>query len=185
MLHLVFGAPKSGKSEYAEKLVAGYRGATVYVGTLPQNAYYSEIIQKHQQRRPPAWGLIELIGEPRTDLDLLTTSLACYRNVLLDGLLFYLLRLSVTFKGDLSVFGREALSLLTCSAREGELVVVDPLAQQTHALRGRETLSYVQSLLIRHADTVIHVEKGEVVRTTPEPEIVSVHVSRSCAGRAV
>lgn len=165
MLQLVFGAPKSGKSEHAERLVAGYGGPTLYVGTLPLNAYYSEIIRRHQRRRPPWWGLIELTGEPRADLDAFAASLGGYRNVLLDGLLFYLLRLLVTFKGDLGIFEAECFSLLGRAAGGGNLVVVDPLVRQTPALRAHRTLRYVQSLLIRSADSVTLVENGEVVRT--------------------
>jgi adenosyl cobinamide kinase/adenosyl cobinamide phosphate guanylyltransferase len=165
VLHLILGAPKSGKSEYAERLVAGYTEPTAYVGTLPLNPYYSDTIWQHRRRRPSSWGLIELVGEPRADLRALAGSLHCYRNVLLDGLLFYLLRLRVTYAGDLDAVEREIIALLIRISGEGEVVVVDPPAQDLPALKEHEAVQYMQSLLVSRADTVTFVEGGKIVQT--------------------
>jgi adenosyl cobinamide kinase/adenosyl cobinamide phosphate guanylyltransferase len=166
MLYLILGAPKSGKSEYAERLIAGYGGPTVYVGTLPMNPYYSDTIRQHRHRRPTAWGLTELIGEPQADLRTLARSLHCYRNVLLDGLLFYLLRLRVTYTGGLDAVEREIVALLIRSSGERELVVVDPPAQDLPALKEHKSVRDIQSLLVGRADTVTFVEGGKIVLTT-------------------
>lgn len=162
MLHLILGAPKSGKSEYAERLIAGYEGATVYVGTLPRNPYYSAIILEHRERRPPTWGLIELIGDPHSDLGLVSSRIGCYRNVLVDGLLFYLLRLAVTFKGELNEVAQRLLQLLVRPAGRGEVLVVDPLARRSPTMSQHRTLCDFQAQLIERADTVAFVENKEV-----------------------
>jgi adenosyl cobinamide kinase/adenosyl cobinamide phosphate guanylyltransferase len=165
VLHLILGAPKSGKSAYAERLVSGFAGATVYVGTLPPNPYYAETIREHRRRRPATWGLVEFIGEPRADLRVLAVSLSLYHNVLLDGLLVYLLRLSVTYAGAVDVVGREVIDLLLRFSSARELVVVDPPAQALPALEEHESVRDFQSLLASRADTVTFIEDGEVVRT--------------------
>jgi adenosyl cobinamide kinase/adenosyl cobinamide phosphate guanylyltransferase len=163
VLHLVIGLAKSGKSEYAERLMNSFRGPTVYIGTLPTAPYYTGIIRDHQERRPPDWQLIELIGDPTTDLRVLSDTLQNFHNVLLDGLLFYLLRLITIFDEDLIAIGQEALSLISQVAARGEIVIVDPPVPKVLTAYERKLLRIAQRLLIIQADTITLVTNGRAV----------------------
>jgi adenosyl cobinamide kinase/adenosyl cobinamide phosphate guanylyltransferase len=161
VLHFVLGIAGSGKSQYAEQLVAGYPGSAVYCGTLPLIAYYSDTIRRHRERRPSTWGLVELVGDPMSDLKSLSTALTEHRNLLLDGLSFYLLQLTTAFDLDTSEAGLQAICLIDYAAVcEGEILIVDaPLS----GLRGGDEepmIRKIHALLARRAHRITLVDRG-------------------------
>ena len=59
-LCLVLGGVRSGKSEFAEKLVRDLDQPTVYVATgLPVDAEMEQRIQRHRDSRPASWTTLE------------------------------------------------------------------------------------------------------------------------------
>lgn len=126
MLHFVIGPPKSGKSEYAEQLINRYSTPTIYIGTLPSSLYEEEI-RIHQERRPPTWSLLELTGNPQTDINAAEAALRDFQNVLIDGITCYLLRLMTIFKISMDAFRGHFISLVDQAAQKiGEVIIVDP-----------------------------------------------------------
>ncbi len=94
---LVLGGIRSGKSEYAERLVAD-AAAVTYVATAveyPDDPQWRQRIKAHQERRPPAWATVEIGHDPtvlptllrRTDPDhaLLIDDLGAWVTALLDA----------------------------------------------------------------------------------------------------
>ncbi len=60
---LVTGPTRSGKSEWAEALAAQSHQPVVYVATaqaLPEDAEWSDRLQRHRDRRPPEWRTLEV-----------------------------------------------------------------------------------------------------------------------------
>jgi adenosyl cobinamide kinase/adenosyl cobinamide phosphate guanylyltransferase len=156
VLHLVFGAPQSGKSIFAENIAALYSGSTIYIGTLPGRRRYKELIAEHQNRRPPVWSLIELICDPLVDLPALRQALSDYRNVLLDGLTFYILRLMALKASDWGMLRREMVELIESAAhKEGHVVVVDSLTSTI--------LEPIEKLVVRAAHDIL-ARKAHTIR---------------------
>lgn len=59
-LTYVTGGVRSGKSEYAEKLAAASNQPVLYVAFgVKTDAEMQNRIEKHQQRRPHTWGIVE------------------------------------------------------------------------------------------------------------------------------
>jgi adenosylcobinamide kinase/adenosylcobinamide-phosphate guanylyltransferase len=70
-LCLILGGVRSGKSAFAEKLVRGIGGPTLYVATgLPTDHEMEERIRRHRESRPAQWTTLEepldLSGQLRT-----------------------------------------------------------------------------------------------------------------------
>ncbi|HET9712254.1 MAG TPA: bifunctional adenosylcobinamide kinase/adenosylcobinamide-phosphate guanylyltransferase [Pyrinomonadaceae bacterium] len=163
MLHFVLGVAGSGKSLYAEQLIATYQSPTVYCGTLPLIAYYSESIRHHRERRPADWGLIELIGDPMTDLKLLETALQAYRNLLLDGLSFYLLQLATGFHLDMAEARLQAISIIEYAARcSGQVLIVDAPVQCQEEPYEEQMFRNVHELLAVKAQRITLFDEGSV-----------------------
>lgn len=159
MLHFIIGEARSGKSEHAERLAAGWHGTTVYVGTLFLSDRCEEAIKRHKARRPRQWQLIELVGNPETDVSLLSTALADYRNVLLDGLAFYITQLFTIFDIQPHELRGHALSLIRQFAdHDGEVIVVDQPVPPALSRRTQMALRYVHQFLARRAHTLTLVE---------------------------
>ncbi|MBW4652745.1 MAG: bifunctional adenosylcobinamide kinase/adenosylcobinamide-phosphate guanylyltransferase [Kaiparowitsia implicata GSE-PSE-MK54-09C] len=62
-LTLVTGPARSGKSEWAEALAAQAHQPVVYLATaraLPEDAEWSDRLQRHRDRRPPDWRTLEV-----------------------------------------------------------------------------------------------------------------------------
>lgn len=63
---LVLGGVRSGKSRYAEHLLAG-GGAVTYVAPGPapdgRDAAWAERVRAHRERRPAEWATVEGVGE--------------------------------------------------------------------------------------------------------------------------
>jgi adenosyl cobinamide kinase/adenosyl cobinamide phosphate guanylyltransferase len=93
MIECIVGPPSGGKSEVAETRLAMTSGPHGYIGSLPNTPRYREKIQAHKRRRPPAWKLLELTGDPIEDLENVRLIFNHCESVLFDGLSFYILRL--------------------------------------------------------------------------------------------
>lgn len=64
-LVLVSGPSRGGKSAWAEHLVRGWSGETLYLATGPepgQDQSWALRVQAHQQRRPSAWRCLDVGG---------------------------------------------------------------------------------------------------------------------------
>jgi len=155
MLTLVIGEPNSGKSEFAESLIASYAGPTAYIGTLPDLHMFDKRIQRHRLRRPSSWDLVELVGNPHVDTRLISSAMDQYQNILLDGLAFYVLQLLSVFEFEPSEFAKHIRELAKDFSRHpGKVVVVD---QPVTHIRCEKTVEAVQGLhliLARQADEI-------------------------------
>ncbi len=149
MIDFILGPPKSGKSEYAEKLmVQSSVRSKLYIGTLPSLYSYLPTIAEHRQRRPPDWSLLELTADLNSDIESIRKALVSKCDILFDGLTFYVLRLF--FSGMLPATENVLHNLCRIGqSRAQETVVVDcPISfalpkriqmimQATHAYLGK------------------------------------------------
>jgi nicotinate-nucleotide--dimethylbenzimidazole phosphoribosyltransferase len=74
---LVLGGIRSGKSLYAERLVASGSTSVRYVATarrITDDDEWNARIDRHRARRPRGWTTTEVGGHPLTLLDLLTSA---------------------------------------------------------------------------------------------------------------
>ncbi|WP_317495371.1 bifunctional adenosylcobinamide kinase/adenosylcobinamide-phosphate guanylyltransferase [Haloechinothrix sp. LS1_15] len=89
---LVLGGARSGKSQHAERLLAGYR-EVVYIATghAPdgQDSEWAERVRRHRARRPPHWHTVETADLPaalrRAQAPVLVDCLATWLARELDG----------------------------------------------------------------------------------------------------
>lgn len=161
MLHLIVGPTGSGKSEYAERLMAGYPGRTVYVGTLPQTRAFKAVIKQHKARRPAHWELIELARDPRTDLKVLDAALSNFQNVIVDGLTYYLFRLMTLFGNSLNDLRVSTKDLIDRAAlHAGQVIVVDTPVYNTLPDEECRVHRYLHLQLARSARTLTLFENG-------------------------
>ncbi len=114
---LVLGGARSGKSRFAEDLIAGHVGRPVYLATAEAgDAEMAERIRRHRDRRGAAWNTIE---EP---LDLAPALAAAARGnaaVLVDCLTLWLTNLMAAGRD----VARETQALLEALPRLGGPVV--------------------------------------------------------------
>lgn len=61
MITLILGGARSGKSEFAERLVASEGAAVTYVATavVDGDPDFDERVRRHRDRRPSAWSTVE------------------------------------------------------------------------------------------------------------------------------
>ncbi|MGR0279389.1 bifunctional adenosylcobinamide kinase/adenosylcobinamide-phosphate guanylyltransferase [Marinomonas dokdonensis] len=121
MRHLVLGGVRSGKSAYAEQLVADTEQEVCYLAT--SQVWDEEMatrVRIHQDRRPSHWQLIE---EPIALAAHLNTLSAGQQSVLVECLTLWLTNLICL--EDEARFAAEKAALLEAVANfEGELVLV-------------------------------------------------------------
>lgn len=87
-LILVLGGARSGKSAFAERLLATKGGRILYVATAEAgDGEMEERIRRHRQRRPPSWGTVEAPLDPVAALDAAGTA---WDGVLLDSVSLWL-----------------------------------------------------------------------------------------------
>lgn len=167
MLHYVTGYTKSGKSEYAEKQVAKLTGSTVYIGTLPKQIFYSDTIQAHQKRRPDKWKLIELIGDPESDYEMIQEQLPQFTNILFDGLSFYLFRLSMVFDDDYEKVLNLSENLIDWAVQsDSYVVVVDSPINKTLPETTQRILLNVHLSILQNASSIVFFNKGNALPIT-------------------
>ena len=123
-LTLVLGGARSGKSAYAESVVAGH-AAPVYLATCPasslaDDAEMAERIRRHRERRGDAWTTVE---EP---LDLIA-AIAAHRRpgaaILVDCATLWLSNLMAAER-DVDAEGDRLAAALAASAPDAAPVVV-------------------------------------------------------------
>lgn len=162
MISFLIGAPKSGKSLWAESLLSQAGRPLIYVGTLPNTPEFRETIKAHRARRGREWLLIELTGDIQRDSKHLRHSLDDVHTILLDGLSFYLLR-------SHAAFGAHAVRDLRASARlldlatktSSHLFIVDsPLAMHLTGVE-RNILGCVHRAIIMRAAHLWKFDQGE------------------------
>jgi adenosylcobinamide kinase/adenosylcobinamide-phosphate guanylyltransferase len=84
----VIGGARSGKSAYAERLIAGMPGERIYIATAePGDAEMAERIAEHRRRRDGTWRTVE---EPLDLADALLSEAGEGRAVLVDCLTIWL-----------------------------------------------------------------------------------------------
>jgi adenosyl cobinamide kinase/adenosyl cobinamide phosphate guanylyltransferase len=160
MLHFITGFHGSGKSLYAERLVASQGHRVTYVGTLPAHPVYDIIIQEHQARRPADWQLLELIGDHEADIIALTIAFTHSQSVLIDGISFYLFRIA-KLTLDLPDFQRPLTAIIKTARNVScQVVVVDNPTPRDLPIRIRNLIIYTRALILRSATSVTLVHSG-------------------------
>jgi adenosyl cobinamide kinase/adenosyl cobinamide phosphate guanylyltransferase len=168
VLHFIIGEAQSGKSEYAERFVSSLQGTTVYIGTLPHLSFCQDTIRRHKLRRPSSWQLIELTGNAEEDMNLISVALVDYRNVLLDGLTFYIFQLMATFDFELTKLRGQTSALVRRLANHvGEVLVVDQPVPGTLPRKTQLALCYVHFLLSRKAHSLTSIKDGSATSINP------------------
>ena len=161
MITLVLGGARSGKSEAAERLLAGLPPPRTFVATWatdPADADMADRVARHRERRPADWALGEL-----EDGDLAATVASLDGSVLVDGLGTWLAQLH-GFAGD----GVELAGALR--RRSGATVVVsDEVGMGVHpeteaGRRFRDELGRVNREVADAADEVLLVVAGRTLR---------------------
>lgn len=134
-MKVILGPPKSGKSLFAEALMAAIDGSKAYVGTLPGHQLYAETIREHRKRRPSDWALIELLGRPDPDAQVLERAVNDFDGILLDGLSFYVYRVLALFGYDPDWVDGLGETIAGAAEHGTELLLVDqPAGLSTHTL---------------------------------------------------
>ena len=114
MITLVLGGARSGKSAYAERIMAHLPAPIIYVATLQlgDDPDLSDRVARHRERRPAAWRTVEAGADLADVLERMTGS------VLLDSLGPWV----VSHGGDTRVDGAGLCGALT--GRAGDTVIV-------------------------------------------------------------
>ncbi|HEX2944754.1 MAG TPA: bifunctional adenosylcobinamide kinase/adenosylcobinamide-phosphate guanylyltransferase [Clostridia bacterium] len=161
MINFVLGYKASGKSLFAERSLLLNGKSTLYIGTLPDYAYYRETIEIHKRRRPEEWGLIELTHDPVYDMEVINSQIDLYDNILLDGLTFYVIR-CIYFAQDLDPCKSLFVDLLQRMQRDKVCsYLVDtpvPVKLDSEARRMVFSMHY---LIMRHAAAIFYVDNGK------------------------
>jgi adenosyl cobinamide kinase/adenosyl cobinamide phosphate guanylyltransferase len=174
MLSLVIGQPNSGKSEFAERLVASRAGPTAYVGTLPHLRIFGKRIRRHRLRRPSSWDLIELRGNPYHDTRLISAAMDRYQNILVDGLAFYVFQLFTVFEIEPSEFAKHTRELARSFSRHaGEIVIVDQPVTPIECRKTTAALQHLHITLARQSDQIQLISET-LARTIQARELVEI-----------
>lgn len=148
--------------------MSGFTGPTVYIGTLPRIRRFRPVIYAHQKRRPSEWRLIELIGRPQADLATVTAALADFRNLILDGVTYYVFRALTMFDDDLASLRNKTADLIKQTSQHvGQMIVVDSLLPRLLSNPERTTILDLHIMLLRRANLITLFEGGAAVRVTP------------------
>jgi adenosyl cobinamide kinase/adenosyl cobinamide phosphate guanylyltransferase len=165
VITLVLGGARSGKSAYAERMMAGLPWPITYVATLEVSDDPDLVarVERHRRRRPPEWSTVE------AGLDLADVLRATSGSVLVDSLGPW-----VAAHGEHEVVDGAAL----CRAleeREGETVVVSEevgLGVHPSSAVGRHFRDVLGSLnqdVAAVAGRVLLVVAGRALRLDVEP----------------
>ena len=165
MITLVLGGARSGKSAYAERMVARLPSPITYVATLSvgDDPDLASLVERHRQQRPSEWCTVE------AGLDLADVLRATSGSVLLDSLGPW-----VAAHGDAETIDREALCR-ALTEREGETVVVsDEAGLGVHpsspmGRQFRDALGAVNQAVAAVSDRVLLVVAGRALRLDEEP----------------
>jgi adenosyl cobinamide kinase/adenosyl cobinamide phosphate guanylyltransferase len=165
MITLVLGGARSGKSSYAERMVARLPSPITYVATLRvgDDPDLASRVERHRQQRPADWCTVE------AGLDLADVVRATSGSVLLDSLGPW-----VAAHGDGEVVDSEALCR-ALTEREGEAVVVsDEVGLGVHPSSAvgrhfRDALGSVNQAVAAVSDRVLLVVAGRALRLDEEP----------------
>ncbi|MEO9653844.1 bifunctional adenosylcobinamide kinase/adenosylcobinamide-phosphate guanylyltransferase [Marinomonas sp.] len=121
MRYLVLGGVRSGKSAYAEQLVAGNEQEVCYIAT--SQVWDDEMaarVRIHQERRPSHWQLIEEPIAVATRLNALSTG---KQSVLVECLTLWLTNL-ICLEDEVRFAAEKAALLEAVANFQGELVLV-------------------------------------------------------------
>lgn len=182
---LVLGGARSGKSAFAERLLADDEDV-LYAATAPHydgDAEWAERIARHQATRPATWRTIELGERPAELADVLLTA---DRTVLVDSLTLWLTAamdavsawddaawregdareaLSHLVSGLVDAYSNSARSVVVVSDEVGFGVVPESAGTR----RFRDELGRLNQALAAAADEVTLVVAGIPARLKPGP----------------
>ncbi|MBS2963469.1 bifunctional adenosylcobinamide kinase/adenosylcobinamide-phosphate guanylyltransferase [Actinocrinis puniceicyclus] len=182
---LVLGGARSGKSAFAERLLAD-DDEVLYAATAPHydaDDEWAERIARHRQRRPASWGTVELGQSPAGLADLL---IRADRTVLVDSLTLWLTAamdavhawdddawreggarqaLDGLTSGLVDAFENSARSVVLVSDEVGFGVVPESAGTR----RFRDELGRLNQAVAAVADEVSLVVAGIAVRLKPGP----------------
>lgn len=164
MIHFVLGYKSSGKSLFAERSLLLNGKSTLYIGTLPDYAYYRETIEIHKKRRPEEWGLIELIHDPVYDMGIINSQIDIFDNILLDGLTFYITR-CIYFAHNLEGCKSLFVELLQRMKRDKVcFYLVDTPVPAYLDSDVKKKVFYMHYLIMRHASAIFYVENEKIIK---------------------
>lgn len=172
-LILVTGGVRSGKSKFAEDLLMKQKGSTLYIATgVSTDSEMQARIEKHQQRRPHEWGLVE------ESLDLLKTidDIQQYDRTLVDCLSTWITNrlVKIESRDQIPILATEIEKWLEIVKQiEGEVIVVSSetglggVAMSSLGRIFQDALGEINQKVAEQADEVYAVLSGIPVRIKP------------------
>jgi adenosyl cobinamide kinase/adenosyl cobinamide phosphate guanylyltransferase len=165
MITLILGGARSGKSDYAEKMMEHLPAPITYVATLHlgDDPDLSDRVARHRQRRPAAWHTVEAGVDLAGALEQVTGS------VLLDSLGPWV----AAHGGDVLVDGAALCRALT--GRAGDTVIVSEevgLSVHPSSEAGRhfrDALGSLNQAVAAVADEAFLVVAGRALRLDEAP----------------
>jgi adenosyl cobinamide kinase/adenosyl cobinamide phosphate guanylyltransferase len=165
MITLVLGGARSGKSAYAQRLVARLPSPITYVATLRvgDDPDLASRVARHRRERPAEWCTVE------AGPDLADVVRAITGSVLVDSLGPW-----VAAHGDGEVVQSEALCRALTEREGGTVVVSDEVGLGVHPSSAvgrhfRDALGSVNQAVAAVSDRVLLVVAGRALRLDEEP----------------
>jgi len=181
VLVLVLGGSRSGKSEFAERLVLALGGAVTYVATArpPDPSVdpdFAERVAAHRRRRPAGWTTLE-VGP-----DLPDALAGVVGTALVDSLGTWVAG-HEQFAPDL-----DALRQVLGARRDHTVVVSDEVGLGVHpsssvGRRFRDALGLANRALAATADHVVFVAAGHALRLDPSDAVLAAIVASAGSSR--
>ncbi len=125
MIHLVTGGARSGKSSYAERVVAERGDDICYIATaIAFDSGMQNRIAKHRRQRPPNWQTVEQYAQLG---DLIAANAGRYDAYLLDCVTIMVSNLMFDSGLDFDVASEAEIDLLETSIREEIEKLIDAI----------------------------------------------------------
>jgi len=164
---LVLGGARSGKSAYAEGLIAAHGGGTYLATAEAGDAEMTERIRRHQERRGPKW---ETVEEP---LDLVSTLQGLQGNtpaILVDCLTLWISNLMAAardMEGEFMALGHWMDGAATPTVFVANEVGQGIVPENALARRFRDLAGSLNQLVAARARHVVLVTAGLPVQLKP------------------
>jgi adenosyl cobinamide kinase/adenosyl cobinamide phosphate guanylyltransferase len=165
VITLVLGGARSGKSAYAERLMARWPGPVVYVATMRvgDDPDLAARVERHRQRRPTGWRTVE------AGVDLATVLLDTPGSILLDSLGPW-----VAAHGEGTTVDAATLCRALVERVDDTVIVSEEVGMGVHpsseaGRHFRDALGSVNQAVASVADQVFLVVAGRALRLDEAP----------------